>query len=85
MFHFPSKQTEKQRNTEKLRFLSQFDRKKVPNSANTEENYHNLKRKKKTRFRKHNINKKCTVIDVEIHFHLQKKKKKLKFYNKAKN
>lgn len=47
MFHFPSKQTEKQRNTEKLRFLSQFDRKKVPNSANTEENYHNLKEKKK--------------------------------------
>lgn len=47
MFHFPSKQTEKQRNTEKLRFLSQFDRKKVPSSANTEENYHNLKRKKK--------------------------------------
>lgn len=47
MFHFPNKQTEKQRNTEKLRFLSQFDRKKVPNSANTEENYHNLKRKKK--------------------------------------
>jgi hypothetical protein len=78
MFHFPNKQTEKQRNTEKLRFLSQFDRKKVPNSANTEE-------KKKTQFRKHNINKKCTVIDVEIHFHLQKKKKKLKFYNKAKN